>query len=92
MDLIQTISQGALGICIVNTSEVGIVTDGDLRRAFETHGESIFNKSVKDIMSLEPTTVAVGTRMEDALILMDNLKVTTLLVTKEKSIVGVLQK
>ena len=92
LDLIQTISQGALGICIVNTSEVGIVTDGDLRRAFETHGESIFNKSVKDIMSLEPAIVAVGTRMEDALILMDNLKITTLLVTKEKSIVGVLQK
>lgn len=43
-------------------------------------------------MSLEPATVAVGTRMEDTLILMDNLKVTTLLVTKEKSIVGVLQK
>jgi arabinose-5-phosphate isomerase len=92
LDLIQTISQGALGICIVNGNEVGIVTDGDLRRAIETHGESIFNKSAKDIMTFEPAAVAVGTRMEDALILMDNLKVTTLLVTKEKSIVGVLQK
>ncbi len=92
LDLIQTISQGALGICIVNGSETGIVTDGDLRRAFETHGESIFNKTAKDIMTLEPAAVAVGTRMEDALILMDNLKVTTLLVTKENLIVGVLQK
>jgi len=92
LDLIQTISQGALGICIVNGSETGIVTDGDLRRAFETHGESIFNKTAKDIMTLEPAAVAVGTRMEDALILMDNLKVTTLLVTKEKTIVGVLKK
>tara|TARA_B100000767_G_scaffold258068_1_gene266465 strand:- start:1370 stop:2293 length:924 start_codon:yes stop_codon:yes gene_type:complete len=92
LDLIQTISQGALGICIVNGNEVGIVTDGDLRRAIETHGESIFNKSAKDIMTLEPAAVAVGTRMEDALILMDNLKVTTLLVTKEKTIVGVLKK
>jgi len=43
-------------------------------------------------MTLEPAAVAVGTRMEDALILMDNLKVTTLLVTKEKTIVGVLKK
>mgnify|MGYP001334662687 FL=1 len=92
LDLIQTISQGDLGICIVNGNEVGIVTDGDLRRAIETHGESIFNKSAKDIMTLEPAAVAVGTRMEDALILMDNLKVTTLLVTKEKTIVGVLKK
>ncbi len=92
LDLIQTISQGALGICIVNANEVGIVTDGDLRRAFETCGESIFNKSAKDIMTLEPSAVAVGTRMEDALILMDHLKVTTLLVTRENSIVGVLQK
>lgn len=92
LDLIQTISQGALGICIVNGNEVGIVTDGDLRRAIETYGESIFKKSAKDIMTLDPGAVAVGTRMEDALILMDNLKVTTLLVTKENSIVGVLQK
>jgi arabinose-5-phosphate isomerase len=92
LDLIQTISQGALGICIVNGNEVGIVTDGDLRRALEMHGESIFNKSVKDIMTLEPAAAAVGTRMEDALILMDNLKVTTLLITKEKTIVGVLKK
>jgi arabinose-5-phosphate isomerase len=92
LDLIQTISQGALGICIVNGSETGIVTDGDLRRAFETHGESIFNKTAKDIMTHEPAAVAVGTRMEDALILMNNLKVTTLLVTKEKTIVGVLKK
>jgi arabinose-5-phosphate isomerase len=92
LDLIQTISQGALGICIVNGSETGIVTDGDLRRAFETHGESIFNKTAKDIMTLEPAAVAVGTRMEDALILMNNIKVTTLLVTKEKTIVGVLKK
>ena len=92
LDLIQTISQGALGICIVNGNEVGIVTDGDLRRAIETHGESIFDKSARDIMTPEPAAVAVGTRMEDALILMDNLKVTTLLVTKEKIIVGVLKK
>jgi arabinose-5-phosphate isomerase len=92
LDLIQTISQGALGICIVNGNEVGIVTDGDLRRALEMHGESIFNKSVKDIMTLEPAAAAVGTRMEDALILMDKLKVTTLLITKEKTIVGVLKK
>lgn len=92
LDLIRTISQGGLGICIVNGNEVGIVTDGDLRRAIETNGESIFNKSAKDIMTLEPAAVAVGARMEDALILMDNLKVTTLLVTKEKTIVGVLKK
>ena len=92
LDLIQTISQGALGICIVNGNDVGIVTDGDLRRAFETYEESIFNKSAKDIMTTDPAAVSVGTRMEDALILMDHLKVTTLLVTRENSIVGVLRK
>ena len=43
-------------------------------------------------MTFKPALVAVGTRMEDALILMDNLKVTTLLATKEKAIVGVLKK
>ena len=92
LDVIQAISRGALGICIVSGSEVGIVTDGDLRRAFEKYGESVFNKNAKDIMTHEPATIAVGARMEDALILMHDLKVTTLLVTNEKTIVGVLKK
>lgn len=92
LDLIEIITRGGLGICIINDGVTGIVTDGDLRRAIETHGESLFNKSAKDIMSLEPAAVAVGTKMEDALLLMNDLKVTTLLVTKDNSIVGVLKK
>ena len=92
LDLIEIITRGGLGICIINDGVTGIVTDGDLRRAIETHGESLFNKSAKDIMSLEPAEVAVGTKMEDALLLMNDLKVTTLLVTKDNSIVGVLKK
>lgn len=92
VELVHAISQGALGICIVTGDQLGIVTDGDLRRAFETYGESIFKKSAKDIMSPEPVSVAKGTRMEDALTLMDKLNVTSLLVTEESSIVGVVKK
>jgi len=92
LELIKTISEGALGICIINGNKPGIVTDGDIRRAVETYGKSVFNKCAKDIMTPEPTAVAVGTRMEDALKLMNDRKVTTLLVTKEKLIVGVLKK
>ena len=92
LDLIKTITQGSLGICIIDDEEIGIVTDGDVRRAIETHGKSIFDKTAREIMTLDPVGVILGTRMEDALLLMDNLKVTTLLVTEEKSIVGVLKK
>ena len=41
-----------------------------------------YQKIAKDIMTLKPAIVPVGTKMEDALLLMNDLKVTTLLIIK----------
>jgi len=51
-----------------------------------------FSFSAENIMILEPASISVGTRMEDALFLMETRKITSLLVTNGKSIVGVLKK
>lgn len=92
LDLIEAMSQGALGICIIDGSEVGIVTDGDVRRAVGTYGRSIFSISASSIMTLNPCSVEVGTRVEDALVLMDSRKITTLIIKDNGRVVGVFKK
>ncbi len=92
LDLIQLISNGGLGLCIINGKEPGIITDGDIRRAIETYGKSVFEISANSIMSSKPNSVEVGTRMEDALALMQSLSISSLLVKDGNKIVGVVKK
>jgi arabinose-5-phosphate isomerase len=92
LDLIETISRSALGICIINGSEVGIVTDGDIRRAIGTYGDSIFSISASEIMTLNPCFVEIGTRMEDAISLMNSHQITTLIIKDNGHVAGVLKK
>ena len=73
-------------------SVVVIITDGDIRRAIELYGEALFSMRVGEIISRQPMTVEVETRMEDALSLMESRKITSLLVTDGTSIVGVVKK
>ena len=92
LDLIRVMTVSGLGLCVIDDKERGVVTDGDIRRAIETYGEALFSMRAEEIMSTQPITVEVGTRMEDALSLMDSRKITSLLVTDDTSIVGVVKK
>lgn len=92
LDLIRAMTVSGLGLCVIDDEEQGIITDGDIRRAIETYGEALFSLRAKEIMSRQPITVEVGTRMEDALSIMESHKITSLLVTDGASIVGVVKK
>ena len=70
----------------------GLVTDGDIRRAIEKHGDLVFSLSAEDIMSEKPVVVEIGTRMEDALSVMEAKKITSLLIKDGDRIVGVVKK
>ena len=92
LDLIRTMSLAGLGLCVIDDKELGVITDGDIRRTIETHGEALFTMRAEQIMSRQPITVEVGTRMEDALSLMESHKITSLLVVDGTSIIGVVKK
>ncbi|MBC62383.1 MAG: arabinose-5-phosphate isomerase [Zetaproteobacteria bacterium] len=92
LELITSISRGRLGLSLVEGERVGLVTDGDIRRAVENYGESVFSIKAEEIMTLNPVTVEIGTRMEDALSLMDSLSISSLLVKDNDKIVGVVKK
>jgi arabinose-5-phosphate isomerase len=92
-EVISAISGGGLGMAIVATDDKpAVITDGDLRRAIELHQESLFSKTAADLMTPNPVTVMSGTRVEDALVLMDQKKITSVLVTDQGQVVGVFKK
>ena len=89
-DLLVTITQKKKGVGIVVSDGklLGIVTDGDLRRACE-EGASVFAHTAKEIMSAKPVTVAPSTLAFDALELMEEKEITSLVVAAESVVVGI---
>ena len=93
LDVIHAMTRGSLGLAIVRHSDGwGLITDGDIRRAIERHSEAVFGKSAAELMSRDPAIVPLGTRVEDALMLMDSRRITSLLVFDNEQIVGVFKK
>ena len=66
---------------------LGIITDGDLRRACES-GAAVFEKKALDIMSPDPKTISVDIKALTALELMEDHNITSLIVVENERIVG----
>lgn len=62
----------------------GVITDGDLRRALES-GDDLLDRTVDEVMTLEPKTIAAGSLAESALKVMEDFSITALFVVDEKS-------
>lgn len=93
LDILRVMSDGKLGLTIVNTEDrLGIITDGDVRRGIEKFRDDIFERTATDLMSAEPYAVPLGTRVEDALALMERKGVSSLLVMREERVAGVFRK
>jgi arabinose-5-phosphate isomerase len=61
----------------------GIITDGDLRRAM-LRDPNMMNKPVRDFMTDEPVTVQANTLLVDAEQLMQEKKISALIVMGER--------
>ncbi|KHT39453.1 KpsF/GutQ family sugar-phosphate isomerase [Pectobacterium brasiliense] len=93
MDVIATITRSSLGLAIVHTKDSwAVITDGDVRRALERHGKDFFDRRAVEVMTRNPVCVAVGTRTEDALQLMERKKIAALLVFERDNLVGIFKK
>ncbi len=92
-EVIQVITRGRLGLAMVMDGAVlhGIITDGDIRRAFDKSSDPMQLNAV-EIMSLSPITIQVNERLVTAQDLMYEAKINSLIVEDEKGeVVGVLQ-
>lgn len=90
-DLIYTMSSKKLGIAIVvNSSKqlLGIVTDGDLRRACATYESKVFEKLAFEFMTPNPKVTTISVKAKDALEEMEESFITSLVVLNENRVVG----
>lgn len=92
-DIIQTMTGGRLGLCLVSDgiSSVGVITDGDLRRAMLKMGDAFMHASAGELMSKHPKTIHPDVRLGEAEAMMAQHKITALLVEEESQIIGVVE-
>nr|WP_162473454.1 KpsF/GutQ family sugar-phosphate isomerase [Campylobacter sp. RM16704] len=92
-ELVDVMTSGKLGLCIVLENEklVGIITDGDLRRALRANDKPRFDFKAKEIMSEKPKTIEANAMASEAEELMLKHKIKEIVVTQDEKIVGIIQ-
>lgn len=92
--IINTISSGQLGLCLVIENEklIGIITDGDIRRSMETYGKDVFDLKAVDIITLNPLSITQDTSIQVAYEFMHTNNVTSLVVLEGDTLVGIIKK
>lgn len=79
-----------LGVSLENEKVVGLITDGDIRRAMEKWQAQFFNKTVSDIMTTSPKTVSPNTKITEIQTIMHKYKIhTVLVVDSDNHLLGV---
>ncbi|MCV3551030.1 KpsF/GutQ family sugar-phosphate isomerase [Campylobacter sp. CNRCH_2013_0855] len=92
-ELVDVMTSGKLGLCIVLENEklVGIITDGDLRRALRANDKPRFDFKAKEIMSESPKTIEASAMASEAEELMLKHKIKEIVVTQDEKIIGIIQ-
>jgi arabinose-5-phosphate isomerase len=86
------ITNKRLGVTAVIDADrhlLGIFTDGDLRRATE-QGANIYETCIGDIMSKNPKTVSPSQLATEALTIMKEHKITSLVVLENEAVAGLI--
>ncbi len=92
-EAIIEVSKGKLGLGVSVDKDnrvIGLITDGDIRRAMEKWQAQFFDKTVNDIMTTSPKTVLPTTKITEILKVMHKNKVhTVLVVDKDNHLKGI---
>ena len=89
---IEIVTKGTLGIGIVMEDKalVGIITDGDIRRAMQRLGAAFFKTPVEAIMSSNPKTISRDAKIVEAGEQMNHYSIHTLVVMDGEKVCGVI--
>lgn len=79
LEVILEMTQKSFGIAgvVAGGDLIGVITDGDLRR----HSEELFSLTAIDVLTPEPKIVPEGTMCDDALMMLEEYRITALFVT-----------
>lgn len=88
--LLTNISSSGLGaVCVMDDHKmVGIITDGDVRRAINAQKEKVFSTPISQIMTSQFTWVAKNELAFDVLKKMENKKITVVPIFDNQEVVG----
>ena len=93
IDAIISISNGQLGLGAILDEEhrpIGIITDGDIRRAVEGSKSNFFNLTVKDAMTRHPRTIGPDAKLVQIQAMFKKHQIHSLLVTdKNNCLLGI---
>ena len=92
--VINILSSGKCGLAVVvnDNTIIGVISDGDIRRAMESNETNFFKLIALDIMTKEPHTVLETTKLKIAGDLMFSKKINSLIVKNDKGLlVGIVQ-
>jgi arabinose-5-phosphate isomerase len=81
-DVIYEMSRKKLGVTAVVENEklIGVISDGDLRRLLEKRGKDVLDLTAAEAMTKNPRTIAGQEFAASALALMEEQKITSLMV------------
>lgn len=91
-EAIMTISSGKLGLGVVMNGDriLGIITDGDIRRAVEGAQTNFINLTVAEAMTKSPKTISPNAKLTEIQAMFRRHKIHSLLVVDEnKKLVGI---
>ena len=79
------VSKGKLGLGVAEVDDkiVGLITDGDIRRAMEKWQAQFFDRTVADIMTRKPKVVPPSMKISDIQSIMNKYKVHSVLVVDD---------
>jgi arabinose-5-phosphate isomerase len=86
-EIIHEMSAKRLGLTTVQSHGrlLGVISDGDLRRLFERLGPEAFHKTAAEVLHPNPRTISPEPLALDALTIMEQHKITALIVTEHGS-------
>ena len=92
-EVVDVITRGRMGLAVVMKHDkiIGLITDGDLRRALKNNQKSRFEFTAKEIMSANPKTISPEVKVVDAEDFMIKNKIKNLLVTDNDKLVGIFE-
>ena len=68
-----------------------MITDGDLRRAMESHSEKVFDLRVFEMCTKKPKSISMDASLETAYNQMSEQGVSSLVVLDKDNVVGLLK-
>lgn len=91
-EAIEIVTNGKLGVGLVVEKEtlVGVITDGDIRRAMQRLGQAFFDTPVVEIMSKNPKTISKDAKIVEAGETMNHYSIHTLVVMDGAQVVGII--